>query len=84
MSTEPQFIDAALMVAEKYADLADQRDAALEVLRPFARAGKALQVLEWHPEGLVIFEEESGSDLPCSVFLAALEFWQSHRPGEEP
>lgn len=71
-------------------------DAALEVLRPFARLGAEmrkrgaaqLDTASWplliasdFVEGL---NGGSGMRLHSAHCLAALEFWQSHRPGVEP
>lgn len=77
-----------------YALLREQRDAALEVLRPFARMGYVILKAEAAPpmnmpllpEQLWMISAGNGvvANLKRSDCLAALEFWQSHRSGVEP
>ena len=74
-----------------YTQVVAQRDAALEVLRPFARLGRHFR--KAHPDTVRDYGDTlhafhfvvgETAELRLSDCLAALEFWQSHRPGEEP
>lgn len=61
-------------------------DAALEVLRPFARLGAFYGRRGRRSETIVAIMPSDGPNvsLQTADCLAALEFWHSHRPGEEP
>lgn len=86
--------DAALVAVEEVVRRGDHLDAALEVLRPFARLGAEMRrrgAAHWPASWPLLI----GSDfveglngrlamrLHSAHCLAALEFWQSHRQ-EEP